>query len=364
MTRGDKRPLRLVLFAALFLALTVGGAAWAIIRADVSLENLARLGDLSAGVLALLAGLSVAVFVVDILRYQLLGRAVGEPLDVRAAFDASVANFFFGWLTPGAAFGAPGSIYMLHRRGVSWDGAALIAFGKSLTGTAVLLLLAFVMLVLGIGPRLDSSALTVILPGAAIVVGLLVLLVMAAFRPERSLALVEQGTDWLGRRRFLRDGRPGQVLRSLSRGVASTITRLAALRAGGPRPLLWFAVSHLLYFAVFIAIAAVLVVSLGAGSGAGAMHSSGPGHASHLIAAFGISTVYVAFTYVAPTPGGSGLAEATAIPFYGDLLPPDQAVIAVLLFRALTFYLQIAVGLVYLPLVAGIGDIARGVRDD
>jgi uncharacterized membrane protein YbhN (UPF0104 family) len=43
------------------------------------------------------------------------------------------------------------------------------------------------------------------------------------------------------------------------------------------------------------------------------------------------------------------LSEAVAAPFFGALVPPDAAVLAVLLFRGLTFYLQIAMGVAYLP---------------
>jgi uncharacterized membrane protein YbhN (UPF0104 family) len=43
--------------------------------------------------------------------------------------------------------------------------------------------------------------------------------------------------------------------------------------------------------------------------------------------------------------------------FFGSLLPAPEAVVAGLLARALTFYLQIAVGAVYLPLTGGLGEI-------
>ena len=70
----------------------------------------------------------------------------------------------------------------------------------------------------------------------------------------------------------------------------------------------------------------------------------------------------VAFTYVLPTPGGSGLSEGTAEAFFGQLLSPQGAVMAVLLFRALTFYLHILVGLVYLPVVGALRGVLEGRR--
>ena len=103
------------------------------------------------------------------IRYRVFGRAVGERVSWRAALDATVANFFFSWITPGAALGAPAAIVMLGRRGVSWDAAALIAFGKSLTGTALLILLAFAMLAIGLGPDLDRGTLAVFTTGIGVV---------------------------------------------------------------------------------------------------------------------------------------------------------------------------------------------------
>ena len=61
--------------------------------------------------------------------------------------------------------------------------------------------------------------------------------------------------------------------------------------------------------------------------------------------------------YVAPTPGGAGLAEGAAQGFFGALLPTAGAVVAVLLFRALTFYLYMVVGVLHVAWVGGLGAI-------
>ena len=69
--------------------------------------------------------------------------------------------------------------------------------------------------------------------------------------------------------------------------------------------------------------------------------------------AFASSWVYVAFVfYWAPTPGGAGFAEATAVPFFTAVLPPEQAIMMVLCFRTLTLYVQVVIAVPYL-IVAG-----------
>jgi uncharacterized membrane protein YbhN (UPF0104 family) len=71
------------------------------------------------------------------------------------------------------------------------------------------------------------------------------------------------------------------------------------------------------------------------------------------VRSFAAVIVYLMFTYLAPTPGGAGFAEAFAIPFFGPLLPADKAVMFVLLFRGLALYLQVGIGVPYLLFTAG-----------
>jgi len=62
--------------------------------------------------------------------------------------------------------------------------------------------------------------------------------------------------------------------------------------------------------------------------------------------------VYLCFVFAMPTPGGAGPSEAAAVVMFGDLLGPADAIVVVAVFRAATFYLQIAIGAIYLPLAA------------
>lgn len=300
--------------------------AWALSASGSTLADLRPLFALPAATLALVLALSLGLFVSDVHRYRVLGRALAVEVTPRAALDATVANYFFSWTTPGAAFGMPAAVVMLARRGVSWDAATLIAFGKSMTSTAFLLLAAFAVLAAGLGPSSDSEVRLVLAIGAGVVATWLSIPVLAMVRPRWTGALVDRidrGGRWTAR---LRSG----------------VERLAGLRYGGWPLLARLAVAHAIYFALLIGIGVLLALGLGA--------------ASWPLAA-GISTVFLAFSYVAPTPGGAGLSEATAVLFYGSILPAAEAVVLVLLYRALTFYLQIAVGALYLPFAGGVGEI-------
>lgn len=328
--------LRLPFFFVLWLVLVVIGVALAVRFSGVSVIDLGRLLTLPWPTVLLLAVLCAGLYASDLVRYRLLSQAVGTPVGYKTALEASIANYFFGWLTPGGAFGAPAAIVVLARRGVPWDAAAVIAFGKSITGTAFLLLLAFVALAAGIGPAFGPEIRWTLAVGSGVIALMMVIPMMGAFFPRRSLAWIDLLEAQLG------GWNAPQFLLKWIQAAHSSIERLARLRAGGARMVVKLAAAHLAFYFAFIGVAVVLTLAMGADS---------------WLAATGVSTVFLAFSYVAPTPGGAGLSEATAVVFYGALLPPPEAVAVVLLSRGLTFYLQIAIGAVVLPIAGGFGEI-------
>ena len=226
---------------------------------------------------------------------------------------------------------------MLGRRGVAWDAAVVIAFGKAFTGVAVIIVLSLALIALGLGPAHDVAVLAVVLFGGAVFGALFAVGVVAALRPAAAQRAVTALFAWVERRL----GR-GRVVTAFERVTARSIDRLAHLRAGGWRPLVRLALSHLLYFTVFAGLGVALLSAFGVPPG---------------LRPFAATIIYIAFTYLAPTPGGAGFAEAMAIPFFGALLPPDRAVLFVLCFRGLTLYLQVGFAVPYLAIIGG-GAIA------
>ncbi len=335
MAKGTNR---LVLYAGLFVLLTLAGAVWALSRAPISLSDLDVIWNLPARDIALLTALCAGIYVADVMRFRSVATAVGTHVPWRAGFDASVANFFFSWITPGATFGVPATIFMLGRRGVPWDATVAIAFAKSFTGVAVIVLMSLAFLALGLGPDYDGSVLTVVIFGGSIFVLLFGLLAIAAFRPEPAKRVIARVFGWLIRRFH-----GGKRLRSAEDVTKQSIDRLVGLRRAGALKFAWVIVTHILYFSAFAGVGVVMLGAFG-----GTMD----------FRAFAATMIYLAFCYLAPTPGGAGFAEAMALPFFGPLLPADKAVMFVLCYRGLTLYLQIGFAIPYMAVVGGIGEIA------
>jgi uncharacterized membrane protein YbhN (UPF0104 family) len=308
--------LRFALLLVVFAVLTAAGVWWAAPPRD----ELARIGhelaDLGVLDVSLLVLLGLAAIGAEMIRLVVFGRLIDVRVTWRAALDASVANDLFSWISPGAILGEPASVYVMTKRGVPVDAALAITAGKFATSFALIMGAACVLLALGHGPPIPVWATAAIVATLGFGVLLVGGFAIAAWFPAVGLRV-------FGRWRVGRE----------------TISRMQPFRAAGLRGWLAMTGTHVLYYGAYVGLLLAL----------GAMFD-----ASSVCGLLPIAIVYQAFTYIAPTPG---IAEAASGAFFGGLLGNAHAFAVVLLFRALTAYLQIVIGLVYLP----VGGMVRAI---
>jgi uncharacterized membrane protein YbhN (UPF0104 family) len=162
--------------------------------------------------------------------------------------------------------------------------------------------------------------------------------VAAVARKTLALRWIAGLAAWCRRRRW--SARWPEKITAAEEGARGLVERVANVRGWTWRGALTLALVHLVYYASYIAPLVGLGLALG----------SPPPVALALR-----SLVYLCFVFAMPTPGGAGPSEAAAVAMFGDLLPADDALAAVILFRAATFYLQLAIGVLYLPVAAALG---------
>jgi uncharacterized membrane protein YbhN (UPF0104 family) len=266
---------------------------------------------------------------------------VGQLVTYRTALETSIANDFFSWITPGAALGAPAAVFIMGRRGVPWDTATIICFGKSMIGAALILLLTFLCLILGISPVLHPAFTILLLYASGVVSLVLGLPILAAVKKEQTVALLRLGK--LRLHQVKSESKLKKRLLKLLEETTNTVNRLhQLLRTRGLGWAVLVAFIHLPYFVVYGAILVVLLVNFDAQVSTSLM---------------GVATVYLGFIYVAPTPGASGLSEATAASFFGGFTGAQAAFWVVILFRLVTVYLHLLVGALYFFWVGGVKEI-------
>lgn len=331
---------------AAFLGLTLLGIWWAAPDVEALRGSWRHFAALSWPMHVALGLAAIGLIAAEMLRTIVFGRALGVRVSLRTSLDVTIADNFFSWLTPGSMLGDPATLYMLGRHGVPWDAATIIVFGEFATGFAFIMGLAGLLLAMGFGPAIVPWASVSFAVAAGGVSLLLLALIVGAFWPEAVISIVDRVmlrlAVTLSRQRLLARPWMHRALNAIAAHLRNAVERLARFRQAGAPGSLALLGSHILYYASFVGILVLLAIAFGVRS---------------WIEVVPVAIIYQAFIYIAPTPGGAGIGEASAALFFGDLLPGGKAFAVVMLFRMLTFYLHVVIGLVYLPFIGVLGEI-------
>jgi uncharacterized protein (TIRG00374 family) len=340
-----RRPaLRIGTMLALFVGLTLLGIWWAAPDMASLRRSWRDFLGLSWTMLLLLAVLSIGLIGAEMVRTIIFGRALGVKIGFRTSLDTTIADNFFSWLTPAALAGDPASLYMLRRSGVPWDAATIIVFGEFATGFAFIMGLGGLLLALGHGPAIVPWAGLSLAAAGGCVSLLLCALIAGAFWPVAVTSVIDRSAEKLSQIRFLSRPLPHRALEAVAREARGAVQRLARFRRAGAPGWLAILASHVLYYGTFVGILVVLAAAFDVRS---------------WLEVVPTAIIYQGFLYLAPTPGAAGVGEASATLFFGNVLPGGRAFAVVMLFRMLTFYLHVLIGLVYLPFIGVLGEILR-----
>lgn len=316
---------RWVVGAALFAVLTAGGIA---LVARFSGDSGTGAGgpSLAAAVsgarpwlLIAAVGLALAELVLGGTRLWVLARRLRPGFRWRHALHAHLYNFFFSGVTPLQAGGGPAQYYVLRRSGLEASGTVAVLTATWVgvtTGYAVLGAAAVAWLVGTTGLALEGLGRAVLLT-FLLAAGGGVAFVLFPDRLERIL---------LGRGWRTRPGRRRRIVRGIARYRKAIRGFAREGRAAwlGNAGLSWSML--LVRCGVGVVILAALRVEAGA------------------LSAVARQVVQFALITVSPSPGGSGVAELTALGFMTALVPAALLTAYAVLWRAATSWVGILVG--------------------
>src|SRR5688572_31801865 len=97
--------LKVAALVICFAGLTALGVWYAAPPGDVLALFWNELSGLGGANISLLLLLSAVVLVMEMRRLTVFGRVIGTPVSPRAAFDASIANDLFTWISPAGLLG-------------------------------------------------------------------------------------------------------------------------------------------------------------------------------------------------------------------------------------------------------------------
>jgi uncharacterized protein (TIRG00374 family) len=292
-----------------------------------------RLAAAPITTIAVILGGALGLVATEALRIKVIGRLVGAHVRPRDAWDAAVANHVMTAITPQVGLGEPTVAYLLGKRGIAWDAAVAIPFIKFTTSLALIFAIGTGLVAAGYGPPVATWITASGLVLFATIAALTLLVLVLCARPTTARRIIGALSRWLARR-FTSERWQTRIARA-AEVTDQMLERVTVLHGG--RNLAVLVVVHLVYYASYIAPLVGLALVLG--------------HPPFVTLVFR-ALIYLCFVFAMPTPGGAGPSEAAAGLFFADLVSPSDAIIIVAVFRAATFYLQLAIGVVYVPLAA------------
>ncbi|WP_207132191.1 flippase-like domain-containing protein [Halorhodospira neutriphila] len=323
------RPLRLLLFAALFLALS-GAGTWAIYAEFAGRELALDARLLDGRLLAAVAALLLVYFAADGLRLYFTMRALGCPVPLRQGVRLVFINLLFSNITPMATGGGFAQIWFLRRQGVP------IGTATAATTVRTLLAVAFIFaatpaVLYGMeifdGELVDRQLLPYLSAFAALYLGFFA---VAVLRTRWLLVPVEALLAGLRRARLLGEPRRRRWRLRVRRELVRFRDGFRSYLAGPPRDILLSVLFTAVFLLSLFSFPALLLWGLGYAVDYGT------------VLALLVVTTFV--MYCSPTPGASGIAEGVFGHFFAGMVSAEHLVLVTLAWRFLTIFLGMGVG--------------------
>ncbi len=271
-------------------------------------------------------GLLLAKWSFHIIRTKLLIRASGHELGTFPTVKAMLGGTFTGAVTPFLASEIPMEIYFLHGYGIQAAPAtAIVTVGSTMSILLFVIAMPVVLLTAAVRVHLQVGLRAILIVAGVAALVLLLLVLFSMRDPQRMIALVEERAPGvLRRRQWFRRG-----TEAFFRAMAAFSASLRTILGFSKGVLAAAALLTLLLWTTVIFIPGLMLWGLGY---------------SNLFGQAVLAQMVVSYLLpFSPTPGQSGVAEATFAGVYATFVPAHLVGALALLWRFFTFYLALAV---------------------
>ncbi|MDD1669309.1 MAG: flippase-like domain-containing protein [Methanomicrobiales archaeon] len=272
------------------------------------------------------------------MRIRTMASSLGHRVEFGYCLNLVMANLLAGAITPAQAGGEPVRIHQLYRHDVPLGDATAIVIVERVLD-AIVLGLAGIVAIFLLGEMVEA------VPGDLTAVITLSWLIMVIFigvfvfsvkNPELLKRFLKKVSRPFVKRWDLK--RIERLIESIDREVDNFHDSLSRFVAHGKGGLLWGALyTALFWFSEFIIVSLILV---------------GIGEQPHYLLSL-VAQIVIAIIMMIPlTPGSSGIAELSATSIYGLFINTSIVGVLVVVWRAIFYYLNIAVGIIAsIPLI-------------
>lgn len=286
---------------------------------------------IQSGFFLLVLGLSLVDMTLGALRNHIYFMAMDEHVTFWTSIKANLANIFMGAVTPSQSAGGPAQLYVYYNAGVSM-GRAISVGVLNLLATII-----FFVVSAGFSAYILRDSFSPLLRSIlyfclVIFVLQLILYVLAVWKPEAALRVIQMISSWLARRLPRFKAR-------IDRFTAKVVKELTAYKRScsmflGRRiyiPVLAVFLTFVLYINKFFLAYFIMV---------------GLGESGDLLTVLCIQALVLFISYYSISPGASGIAELSIAGLMATVIGKDSLMVFTLLQRFFILYLPVIFGAV------------------
>jgi glycosyltransferase 2 family protein len=280
------------------------------------------------------------------LRIQLMSASVGYRVNFFYSVNMVLAGLLAGTITPGQAGGEPVRVHELYRAGVKiGDATAIVIMERVLDGiilTAIGVILMFLMtsFVLSI---LSPALVILIIIAWVFMISFLLIPILAIRYPEKTKKILMKLVHWLAPHisRFFTS--PQSVTDRIDHEIDNVFMSMTRFTGPAWRGLFFGGIVTVLFWISEFLVASVIMMGLGL--------------KPFIFESFFFQIIIAIIMMIPLTPGSSGVTELSTSSLYALIIPTGMIGIFVLLWRFVTFYLNIILGI-----IAGIAIFRRELK--
>jgi len=267
-------------------------------------------------------------------RIKLMSKSLGYIVSIPYAVNMVLAGLLAGTVTPGQAGGEPVRVHELYRTGVKiGDATAIVIMERVLDGIILTLLGVVIMLMTqSIWRNFDSSLLILIFIAWICLISFLFVPFFAIKYPVKMKSLLLRLISWISRKFSRTRVCPSNIYESADKEIDNFFESLSRFTGSAGWGLVAGSIATGFFWIAEFLVASVILMGLGLDP--------------YILLSFLFQIIIAIIMMIPITPGSSGITELSTTSLYALIVPAGMLGIFVLLWRFVTFYLNIILGLI------------------
>ncbi|PWR71243.1 lysylphosphatidylglycerol synthase transmembrane domain-containing protein [Methanospirillum lacunae] len=265
-------------------------------------------------------------------RIQVLSRALGYRVPLPHAVNMVLAGLFAGTITPGQSGGEPVRIHELYRVGVKvGDATAVVITERILDGIILTILGIGIMTITGsIWSTFSLSMIILIIIAWVCLISVALIPILMLRYPVRMKSLIMRLITWISAKLSGTRFSTSRILEHADEEIDNFFESFSKFAGPAAWGLIAGGGITALFWVTEFMVASVILMGLGL--------------EPHILLSFLFQIIIAIVMMIPLTPGSSGITEISTSSLYALIVPSATLGFFVLLWRFVTFYLNIILG--------------------